>query len=306
MLNRSITILYVGNEKEPEIDLHAYVSKFVELGEDTFNTSVELIYKVIVASTVEHYIETINDINPDFYIMTLDDGSKDKLVTYCQIAKSHNPYSFIMIFQNDSDDAKYDSVKRSLWGLSIEDYLSVKMEKYERFARLNSAIRSCLTLHKYQTLSLQLHEMTLIDNLTGLSNMRSFYIGYKKRINSLKNNDKENSLAIYMIDLDKFKKVNDNNNHMFGSYILSQVGKLMKHGSMFPKDSLMARYGGDEFVWAINVDSAEEAFSIAERWLQVLKSSFFKKMNSQVQFLLQLVFVFWKGSIMEILRNLLN
>ena len=98
-----------------------------------------------------------------------------------------------------------------------------------------------------------------------------------------------------MIDLDKFKKVNDNNNHMFGSYILSQVGKLMKHGSMFPKDSLMARYGGDEFVWAINVDSAEEAFSIAERWLQVLKSSFFQKMNSQVQFLLQLVFVFWKG-----------
>ena len=103
--------------------------------------------------------------------------------------------------------------------------------------------------------------------------MRNFYLNYKTMIDKLSQSDK--MIAVYMIDLDYFKQVNDSNSHLFGSYVLSQVGKLMAHSSIIPKGSLLARYGGDEFIWAIKVASFQEAADIARRWLKFLKLTVF-------------------------------
>ena len=144
------------------------------------------------------------------------------------------------------------------------------MPKYEKFARYNKALSEYVFLKKYQSLSKRLHEISLVDSLTGLSNMRSFYLNYKSMLDTI-----SSPVAVYMIDLDNFKRVNDDNSHLFGSYVLSSVGKLMSNSSIIPKSSLLARYGGDEFVWAIQLDTFDNAVDIARRWLNFLQNNVF-------------------------------
>ena len=100
--------------------------------------------------------------------------------------------------------------------------------------------------------------------------MRSFYLNYKSMLDTI-----SSPVAVYMIDLDNFKRVNDDNSHLFGSYVLSSVGKLMSNSSIIPKSSLLARYGGDEFVWAIQLDTFDNAVDIAQRWLNFLQNNVF-------------------------------
>ncbi len=55
-------------------------------------------------------------------------------------------------------------------------------------------------------------------------------------------------LAVIMIDLDHFKNVNDTVNHLMGSYVISEVGKLIHSSGIIGPEDLGARYGGDEFI----------------------------------------------------------
>jgi diguanylate cyclase (GGDEF)-like protein len=83
-----------------------------------------------------------------------------------------------------------------------------------------------------------------IDDLTGLANSRYFHTRLEEEIARA---DREGTnLALIFIDLDRFKEVNDRFGHLTGSWTLQKVGKLL--GEKAPPASLVARYGGDEFV----------------------------------------------------------
>jgi diguanylate cyclase (GGDEF)-like protein len=83
-----------------------------------------------------------------------------------------------------------------------------------------------------------------IDDLTGLANSRYFHTRLEEEIARA---DREGTnLSLLFIDLDRFKEVNDRFGHLTGSWTLQKVGKLL--GDHAPAASLVARYGGDEFV----------------------------------------------------------
>jgi len=69
-----------------------------------------------------------------------------------------------------------------------------------------------------------------------------------------------------MIDIDKFKKVNDDEGHLKGDYILTEAVKIFKKNIRTHLD-IVARYGGDEFAVILTNTSLTEAGSIAGRIL---------------------------------------
>lgn len=79
------------------------------------------------------------------------------------------------------------------------------------------------------------------DYLTGLFNRRYFY-------EHLDDYDESLSVAIAIFDLDDFKSVNDTMGHAIGDHVLILVGDILSE--VFP-DSLVIRWGGDEFVVAM-------------------------------------------------------
>jgi len=83
-----------------------------------------------------------------------------------------------------------------------------------------------------------------IDDLTGLANSRYFHTRLEEEI--ARADREQTNLSLLFIDLDRFKEVNDRFGHLTGSWTLQKVGKLL--GDKAPAASLVARYGGDEFV----------------------------------------------------------
>jgi diguanylate cyclase (GGDEF)-like protein/PAS domain S-box-containing protein len=89
----------------------------------------------------------------------------------------------------------------------------------------------------------ELARLARFDSLTGLPNRHSFA---KQLAQQLRESD--SAVAVYFIDLDGFKAVNDSFGHQAGDELLKHIASLLV--SRLPASTLLARWGGDEFVAA--------------------------------------------------------
>ncbi|HET9147508.1 MAG TPA: PleD family two-component system response regulator [Acetobacteraceae bacterium] len=97
-----------------------------------------------------------------------------------------------------------------------------------------------------------------IDDLTGLYNIRFFKFRLKKMIEM-----SNHQTALLMIDIDKFKSINDCHGHSVGDEVLRIIGR---HLSASVRNSdVIARYGGEEFAVIMPQSSKNDAAFVAER-----------------------------------------
>ena len=93
----------------------------------------------------------------------------------------------------------------------------------------------------------EMEEMATKDSLTGLYNRHYFNQYIQSVANDVENNHK--NMMILIIDVDKFKYINDNYGHNIGDIVLKVVAKLLKNSTR--ESDLTVRYGGDEFLVAL-------------------------------------------------------
>ncbi len=74
----------------------------------------------------------------------------------------------------------------------------------------------------------------------------------------------DSSSAVMMIDVDRFKQINDEHGHQFGDACLKEVGRIIL-GHIKDEDGYLVRYGGDEFLVYLNSITKEKACDIAEK-----------------------------------------
>jgi two-component system cell cycle response regulator len=107
----------------------------------------------------------------------------------------------------------------------------------------------------------EMFERTVRDALTGLYN-RTFFlnqVGPLAEYNAVRGL----GLAVLMLDIDHFKRVNDTFGHDAGDHVLSEVANVLREATR-PED-LVARYGGEEFILALPVAGFDQATERAER-----------------------------------------
>lgn len=99
------------------------------------------------------------------------------------------------------------------------------------------------------------------DSLTGIYNRRAFY----EQANPLWSNSTRNqhSVCILLLDIDHFKKINDNHGHACGDRVLAHMALAMKK-ELRPLD-LLARWGGEEFIVLLPQTNHSEGMQVAER-----------------------------------------
>lgn len=143
--------------------------------------------------------------------------------------------------------------------LGADDFIKKPYSQGELAARVNTHLR----IHQ---LGLDLQHAVHTDDLTGLRNMRGVYreIDDLMSILAIKNE----SITLAMLDMDHFKSVNDGHDHLFGSFVLSECGKLMKEHlqEMAPDLSFACRFGGDEFLWVIRGLSQSSVEELGEKF----------------------------------------
>jgi diguanylate cyclase len=98
--------------------------------------------------------------------------------------------------------------------------------------------------------------------LTGALNRRGFDQACQRELARAQRDGKR--LALAHIDLDDFKRLNDTLGHQAGDQVLVQLVELL-HRSMRPSD-VLCRFGGEEFVLMLPVNTVEEAVAAVSRF----------------------------------------
>ena len=99
------------------------------------------------------------------------------------------------------------------------------------------------------------------DGRTGVENHRTFQERFLNEI--LRAQRYDHQLAVLMMDIDFFKKVNDSYGHPIGDLVLKEVAKIISQN--IRATDLMARYGGEEFVCMLADTDRAKAVETAER-----------------------------------------
>jgi diguanylate cyclase (GGDEF)-like protein len=107
----------------------------------------------------------------------------------------------------------------------------------------------------------EIYRLTIVDGLTGIHNRR-FLLEFLERelARSLRH---QRPLALVLLDIDRFKAINDNLGHLAGDWTLRGLANRIK--ASIRREELFARYGGEEFAVVLPETPREGAVKMAER-----------------------------------------
>ena len=112
----------------------------------------------------------------------------------------------------------------------------------------------------------RLQQQSITDGLTGIKTRRFFWEALSSEWKRASRSGRP--FSVVLIDLDKFKEVNDSLGHLEGDLVLARVGRLLEQKCR--QSNVVARYGGDEFIILMPETGIEQAQVLAERlrlWL---------------------------------------
>ena len=130
-----------------------------------------------------------------------------------------------------------------------------------------SAIGRMQNIHAEKLEKERLVEKSRIDGLTDIYNN----ITMKRKITEMLE-DKKESLALLITDLDDFKSINDNYGHYTGDQVLIQTAAALKE--VFSSHGIVGRLGGDEFIACISYQG--------ESWMEEKCREFFKHLDTRM------------------------
>lgn len=115
----------------------------------------------------------------------------------------------------------------------------------------------------------ELYKMAVVDPVTNVYNKRFFIERLKEEFSHSRRS--KIPMALLMVDVDFFKKVNDTHGHLAGDMLLHQLAKIMK--DMIRNEDVLARYGGEEFAAILRGTNKTGAYNLAERIRQKVASA---------------------------------
>lgn len=162
-----------------------------------------------------------------------------------------------------------DTGKNLIWNLLIElSFTKRKEAKYQEALEKRAADLMKLNV-EYKNLSKEanmLAQSVITDELTKVYNKRFFIEKITYEFKTAK--DKKAVLAIAMVDIDHFKKLNDNYGHLLGDKVLKAVAQVAKGNT--PAGCYCCRFGGEEFAIIMPGKNPDEAIAIISKIHQSL------------------------------------
>lgn len=127
------------------------------------------------------------------------------------------------------------------------------------------------------TVKKDIEALSLTDSLTGLPNRRQLDETIEK---IMANADRhKRSCSIVLLDLDKFKQVNDIHGHQVGDEVLQTTGKILLENTR--KGDTAGRWGGEEFIIVCPETDLKAAEKLAENLRRIIESHTFNKIGHQ-------------------------
>jgi diguanylate cyclase (GGDEF)-like protein len=134
------------------------------------------------------------------------------------------------------------------------------------------AVMAVYVFHRLSRHQRDLEAMAHTDGLTGLPNRRKFLA--QLDLESHRHRRNGQPLSVIMLDLDGFKRVNDNHGHDAGDVVLARLGGLIREGLRQQVD-VAARMAGDEFAVLLPQTDLQGAEYVARKLMEALRRTAF-------------------------------
>ena len=118
----------------------------------------------------------------------------------------------------------------------------------------------------------EIYRMTIMDGLTGAYNRR--YVQEYLEREVARAHRYNRALSVIMLDIDHFKRVNDQFGHLAGDFVLREVSELARR--RIRREEVFARYGGEEFCIVLPETASHGATTLAEHIRELVESHAFE------------------------------
>jgi len=222
---------------------------------------------------------------------------------------SKRGYDYMMI-DPQNKDKEYISIKAEMLCLKINNLQDSfiknrRLTSYivDSFSIQVNEIKLQKAYSEIQQLYKHLEEVSKIDPLTNTLNRRAVFDFAQKELKRafrtalnlnyyINNNDADQRknkypydnepagdcddhfgvFALAILDIDKFKKINDSYGHITGDKVLQKIGAIFQESGVFRESDIIGRYGGDEFIIIFPDTSVQYAMIPLKRFLVKIKA----------------------------------
>lgn len=145
----------------------------------------------------------------------------------------------------------------------IEPYLAIALNNAVKSRVIEKEIENRKKIQReLEEANAILERISSMDGLTQISSRRDFEDKFKEML--LKAMDLKQSVSVFMLDIDYFKKYNDTYGHFEGDKILKMVARVFRN-NLDSIQGLSARFGGEEFIGAAIGLNSKQAKTIAQK-----------------------------------------
>jgi len=131
----------------------------------------------------------------------------------------------------------------------------------------------------WQQQYLSMKDNAMHDGLTSLLNHKAFLDRFREEISRA--NRYSHGIVFAILDLDKFKRINDTYGHLYGDYVIREVARIIKENVR--TIDVVGRYGGEEYAIILINTTIEKSVTVAQRIIEKIASYPFSLENVDVR-----------------------
>lgn len=236
----------------------------------TTGVAIEISYiKKMLKHFKKKYKLTVNFLDAEGnYVLLNETDNKVLLSTFKDKILSAKSY----LVEYEKDGSTY--ILNSKYIQELDAYLLVeaKVDDFTKetkeafylnivFSLFLALIIATILINIIRNYNKKLETLSQIDALTNIPNRRNFHDKFEY-LNNLRQRSSEH-LCLLFIDIDDFKKINDEFGHGYGDIVLQEFAKILQ--ASVRKSDLFARWGGEEFIVALANTPIKEAKDLAEK-----------------------------------------
>ena len=201
----------------------------------------------------------------------LNDGTS---IDFLREAEKEGIETPVIVISGQGDEMLVSQVIQ----LGAYEYLPKNRINLESVSRvINNTLERARLRNDVKKAQAKMAEMSTVDELTKLHNRRYFIEALEGEFERASRYEIE--MALIMVDLDHFKKINDTYGHPSGDMVLSEIGRILK--KHVRRNDIACRYGGEEFAVILSNVSRENIYAAYDRFREMVSEHLFEYESNQ-------------------------
>ncbi|GEM_PF-1279707 len=206
----------------------------------------------------------LNPVSISVVNLNLEEESGIDFIKAAKRLKSKEYERLTMVYTSSSDPLViFDAFHQG-----AHDFIKAPFNLCDFYIKVKSLFRLRSILRELESSKLEFYRLSVRDELTGVFNRRYFNEYLLKAIKSAVMGGQD--LAVIIIDVDRFKQINDSCGHDVGDEVLKQLAKILEESVR--TEDVVARLGGDEFAVLLPSADMGSCAKIVERIRNKLSS----------------------------------